>query len=217
MPVPGKDVTLTIDIVLQEYAEKLLKGKRGSIVAIEPETGEILAIVSAPFYDANSLTGTRRGIVYDSLNTHPWKPLYNRALRGTYRPRLLLEGNVVELDTYTFNRSAMTSARIKIPPAPWLIVEGLFALYNADVRNLIDITAFIDASVETRLERRKHRDLTVRGYTPEEVQYQWDNHVRPSDIKFIEPWKSKCDVVIDNENNWELGLMKLIEIMELEK
>ena len=131
--------------------------------------------------------------------------------------RLLLEGNVVELDTYTFNRSAMTSARIKIPPAPWLIVEGLFALYNADVRNLIDITAFIDASVETRLERRKHRDLTVRGYTPDEVQYQWDNHVRPSDIKFIEPWRSKCDVVIDNENNWELGLMKLIGIMELEK
>ena len=86
MPVPGKDVTLTIDIELQEYAEKLLKGKRGSVVAIEPETGEILAIVSAPFYDANSLTGTRRGIVYDSLNTHPWKPLYNRALRGTYRP-----------------------------------------------------------------------------------------------------------------------------------
>jgi len=131
--------------------------------------------------------------------------------------RLLLEGNVVELDTYTFNRSAMTSTRIKIHPAPWLIVEGLFALFNDDVRNLIDITAFIDASVETRLERRKHRDLTVRGYTPEEVQYQWDNHVRPSDIKFIEPWKSKCDVVIDNENNWELGLMKLIEIMELEK
>ncbi len=131
--------------------------------------------------------------------------------------RLLLEGNVVELDTYTFNRSAMTSARIKIHPAPWLIVEGLFALFNDGVRNLIDITAFIDASVETRLERRKHRDLTVRGYTPEEVQYQWDNHVRPSDIKFIEPWKSKCDVVIDNENNWELGLMKLIENMELEK
>ena len=71
MPVPGKDVTLTIDIELQKYAEKLLKGKRGSIVAIEPETGEILAIVSAPFYDGNSLTGTRRGIVYDSFKYSP--------------------------------------------------------------------------------------------------------------------------------------------------
>ena len=131
--------------------------------------------------------------------------------------RLLLDGEVVELDTYTYNRSAMKSERIKIKPATWLIVEGLFALYNEDVRNLTDITAFIDASVETRLERRKHRDLTIRGYAPEEIQYQWDNHVRPSDIKFIEPWKSKCDVVIDNENSWEMGLSKLVEMMELVK
>jgi uridine kinase len=131
--------------------------------------------------------------------------------------RLLLEGKVVELNTYTFNRLAMTSDRIKVHPAPWLIVEGLFALYNEDIRAMIDITVFIDVSVETRLDRRKHRDLTIRGYTPEEVQYQWDNHVRPSDIKFIEPWKSKCDVVINNENNWEIGLMKLIEKMELVK
>ena len=131
--------------------------------------------------------------------------------------KLLLDGEVVELDTYPYNRSAMKSERIKIKPATWLIVEGLFALYNEDVRNLTDITAFIDASVETRLERRKHRDLTIRGYDPEEIQYQWDNHVRPSDIKFIEPWKSKCDVVIDNENSWEMGLSKLVEMMELVK
>ena len=86
MPIPGEDVTLTIDLELQKYAEKLLRGKRGSVVAIEPETGEILAMVSSPFYSGNSLTGKRRGAVYDSLRRHSWKPLYNRALRGTYRP-----------------------------------------------------------------------------------------------------------------------------------
>jgi penicillin-binding protein 2 len=86
MPKTGKDITLTIDLALQRYAEKLLKGKRGSVVAIQPQTGEILAIVSAPFYNSDDLTGTRRGLVYDSLNHHPHKPLYNRALRGTYRP-----------------------------------------------------------------------------------------------------------------------------------
>jgi len=80
---------------------------------------------------------------------------------------------------------------------------------------MIDIKAFIDASVDTRLERRKHRDLTVRGYAPDEIQYQWDNHVRPSELKFIEPWKSKCDIVIDNENNWKIGLTQLVEMMEL--
>ena len=47
-----------------------MKGKRGSVVAIEPSTGEILAIVSSPFYNADDLTGSRRGVVYDSLRTH---------------------------------------------------------------------------------------------------------------------------------------------------
>ncbi|HIN41842.1 MAG TPA: uridine kinase [Flavobacteriales bacterium] len=126
----------------------------------------------------------------------------------------LKSGEIVELDTYTYNRSAMTSERIKVEPAKWLVVEGLFALYDDTVREMIDISAFIDASVETRLERRKHRDLTIRGYSPDEVQYQWDNHVRPADIKFIEPWKGKCDVVINNEEHWEHGLRELIYKME---
>jgi len=86
MPVSGSDITLTLDLELQRLAEKLLDGKRGSVVAIEPSTGEVLALVSAPFYDGNALTGSKRGMVYDSLRTHPHKPLYNRALRGTYRP-----------------------------------------------------------------------------------------------------------------------------------
>lgn len=86
MPVSGSDITLTIDLELQRFAEKLMEGKRGSVVAIEPNTGEILAIVSSPFYNSDDLTGSRRGEVYDSLRTHPHKPLYNRALRGTYRP-----------------------------------------------------------------------------------------------------------------------------------
>tara|TARA_B100000767_G_C19734033_1_gene523054 strand:+ start:1079 stop:1681 length:603 start_codon:yes stop_codon:yes gene_type:complete len=129
--------------------------------------------------------------------------------------RSLMAGNVVELDTYTYNKSAMISERIQIKPAPWLILEGIFTLHHEDVRAMIDIKAFIDASVATRLERRKHRDLTVRGYAPEEIQYQWDNHVRPSELKFIEPWKSKCDIVIDNENNWKIGLTQLVEMMAL--
>jgi penicillin-binding protein 2 len=86
MPVSGSDLTLTFDLELQRLAEQLLDGKRGSVVAIEPSTGEILALVSAPYYDGNALTGSRRGEIYDSLRTHPHKPLYNRALRGTYRP-----------------------------------------------------------------------------------------------------------------------------------
>ncbi|MAU76218.1 MAG: uridine kinase [Crocinitomicaceae bacterium] len=129
--------------------------------------------------------------------------------------RSLMSGNIVELDTYTYNKSAMSSERIQIKPAPWLILEGIFTLYHKEVREMVDIKAFIDASVATRLERRKHRDHTVRGYAPDEIQYQWDNHVRPSELKFIDPWKSKCDIVIDNENNWKRGLTQLVEMMAL--
>ena len=86
LPEAGDDVTLTIDAELQRYAEELMVGKRGAVVALEPATGEILAFVSAPSYDGNLLTGTSRGAAYDSLAKHPWKPLYNRAVRGAYRP-----------------------------------------------------------------------------------------------------------------------------------
>jgi penicillin-binding protein 2 len=86
LAIAGANLTLTLDADLQRYAELLMQGKRGSVVAIEPATGEILCLVSAPTYDPDLLVGPRRGEQYDSLLKHPWKPLYNRALRGTYRP-----------------------------------------------------------------------------------------------------------------------------------
>ena len=101
-----------------------------------------------------------------------------------------------------------------IEPKEWLIVEGLFVLHSPEVRAYVDVTAYLDASPETRLERRKKRDLEVRGYSHEEVQYKWENHVRPADISYIEPWKEKCDVVIDNEHDWAEGLSELIRLMK---
>ena len=138
--------------------------------------------------------------------------IYDNLVRDIYT---LQSGQTVEIDTYTFNRDMMKSECVKITPSPWLIVEGLFALHDERVREIIDIKVFISASVETRLKRRKYRDLTIRGYNNREVQYQWDNHVRPSDIEFIQPWKEKCDVVIDNEDNWQEGVANLIRKMDL--
>jgi penicillin-binding protein 2 len=84
---PGYDVTSTIDIELQQYGEQLMRGKRGSIVAIEPGTGEILALVSNPGYDPNLLVGRERSANYsklyaDSIN----KPLFDRGLLAEYPP-----------------------------------------------------------------------------------------------------------------------------------
>lgn len=86
LPVPGKDIYLGLDAQLQAYGEQLMQGKTGSIVAIEPQTGQILAFVSSPSYDPNLLVGRVRGANYNALLNDPMKPLINRAISGTYPP-----------------------------------------------------------------------------------------------------------------------------------
>lgn len=85
-PVSGSDLTLSIDVDLQAYGEQLMHNKVGSIVMIEPKTGEILCMVSAPTYDPAMLTGKEFGANYLSLENDPYKPLINRAIAGTYPP-----------------------------------------------------------------------------------------------------------------------------------
>lgn len=85
-PVPGKDITLSIDMDLQQLAERLLRGKLGAIVAIEPNTGEILCMASSPTYDPRSMVGRERGKNHLLLSKDPMKPLLNRAIMGTYPP-----------------------------------------------------------------------------------------------------------------------------------
>jgi penicillin-binding protein 2 len=87
IPMAGRDLISTLDIELQTYGEELMKGKVGSIVAIEPATGEILAFVSSPSYDPNLLTGWGRGNNYKKLlDDSIGKPLINRPLAGEYPP-----------------------------------------------------------------------------------------------------------------------------------
>lgn len=85
-PVPGKDLTLSLDIKLQALGERLLEGKIGSIVAIEPSTGEVLCMVSSPTYDPRTVTGRKRGKMHAMLSRNPWKPLLNRSIMGMYPP-----------------------------------------------------------------------------------------------------------------------------------
>ncbi len=83
---PGRDLVLTIDLDLQTYAEKLINGKIGSVVAIEPSTGEILTLVSSPSYDPDILTGKDFSKNYQTLEQDTLKPLFNRPLMAMYPP-----------------------------------------------------------------------------------------------------------------------------------
>ncbi|MDE7508940.1 MAG: penicillin-binding protein 2, partial [Muribaculaceae bacterium] len=85
-PISGQNLTLSIDMDLQEYGERLMAGKIGAIVAIEPKTGEVLCLVTSPNYDPSLLVGKQRGRNYAELVRNPYKPLYDRAIQGAYPP-----------------------------------------------------------------------------------------------------------------------------------
>jgi penicillin-binding protein 2 len=107
-PVSGRDLTLSLDIKLQQYAESLMVNKRGAVVAIEPKTGEILCMVSSPGYDPSLLVGRERGKNYFKLVKDDSKPLFDRALMAAYPPGstfkptqglILLEEGIINLST----------------------------------------------------------------------------------------------------------------------
>ncbi|HOO08808.1 MAG TPA: penicillin-binding protein 2 [Cyclobacteriaceae bacterium] len=86
LSIPGMDLVSSIDIDLQQYGERLMKGKSGSIVAIEPATGEILSLVSGPSYDPNLLTGRNYSSNFVLISNDTLKPLFTRPLMAQYRP-----------------------------------------------------------------------------------------------------------------------------------
>ncbi len=85
-PVPGNNLTLTLDTKLQEMAEKAFGERRGALVAIEPSTGGILALVSTPTFDPNLFVDGIRSEDWEQLNNSPDRPMVNRALNGAYPP-----------------------------------------------------------------------------------------------------------------------------------
>jgi penicillin-binding protein 2 len=86
LPIAGKDLVLGLDADLQAYGEALMNGKTGSIVAIEPSSGEILSLITSPSFDPNLLVGRVRGQNYKALQQDSLKPLINRAISGSYPP-----------------------------------------------------------------------------------------------------------------------------------
>ena len=145
LPERGHDVQLTIDAVLQKYGEELMIHKRGGIVAIEPESGEILALVTAPSYDPSLLVGRDRSknftkLWYDTIS----KPLYDRVLMGEYPPGspfktltalIGLHENVVDtLDTfacYHGYRYGNRTLGCHSHPSPLAMVGGIANSCNA--------------------------------------------------------------------------------------
>ncbi|MEX0606859.1 MAG: penicillin-binding transpeptidase domain-containing protein, partial [Halofilum sp. (in: g-proteobacteria)] len=112
-PVPGQDVRLTIDLEYQRLAEELLGDRDGAVVAIDPDNGELLAMMSAPGFDPNLFTRGISGSEYGALRDSPRRPLFNRAIRGQYPPGSTIKPVIAlnGLDTGTQDRGDHINCR----------------------------------------------------------------------------------------------------------
>ena len=146
LPVKGKDLQLSLDADLQTYGEKLMENKRGGIIAIEPATGELLALVTAPNFDPNLLVGRKRSpnftkLYYDTIA----KPLYDRSLLAEYPPGspfktinalIALEEGVIEVDDkfgcnhgYKYGRGRKMGCHAH--PSPVNLTDGIAVSCNS--------------------------------------------------------------------------------------
>ncbi len=171
--IPGEDLTITIDMKLQAYAEKLMINKIGSVVAIDPSTGEILSMVTSPGFDPNMLVGRDRSKNYNLLNEDPAKPLFDRALQGQYPPGStfklinaligLQEGVISTNTSFKCNNGWYFSPKLKV---------GCHAHQSPlDLRNAIAQSCNAYFCYEYRRILEKSNDI--------ELDYQtWYDHVR---------------------------------------
>ncbi|MBN2481490.1 MAG: penicillin-binding protein 2 [Bacteroidales bacterium] len=153
--VVGRDLECTIDAELQEYGEKLMKTYKGSIVAIEPSTGEILTLISAPTYEPSLLVGRTRTENYIKLEKDTLEPLFNRALMANYPPGStfkpvhaligLQEGVISRNSTFSCTQGFYArgvSVGCHVHKSPLNLIEGIQNSCNAYFcnvfRNIID-------------------------------------------------------------------------------
>jgi len=121
----------------------------------------------------------------------------------------LKTGQSVEREEYTFNNDKVTPKMLLFKPAPIVIVEGIFIYHYNGVRDALDIKVFIEADHDIKLNRRIQRDSVERNYPESDVRYRFKHHVTPSYQQYVAPYKSICDIVINNNVNYKTGLAML--------
>ena len=136
----------------------------------------------------------RRKTNYDHPQAFDW-PLMVQHVQA------LLRGESIEMPTYDFAKDNRASQTITVKPAPVIVIEGLFALFDADLRAMMSLKIFVDTAADVRFIRRLQRDMAERGRSAESVINQYMDTVRPMHKQFIEPTKRHADVILPHGAN----------------
>lgn len=125
--------------------------------------------------------------------------------------KCLAQGEAVYRKEYAYEKPGAEQRWMEIRPARVILVEGLFLLQHQALRERFDLKVYVEASEQVQLQRRIGRDRRERGYTREEVMYQWEHHVLPACREHLLPYRHACDLQIVNELDYGRGLRVLLD------
>ena len=167
---------------------------RQVLASIGPEMAAVL-IQDDYYCDQTHLSPEeRRKTNYDHPDAFDW-PLMVQHVQALRR------GEAIEMPTYDFSQDNRSSKTVTVKPAPVIVIEGLFALFDADLRKMMSLKIFVDTAADVRFIRRLQRDISERGRSTESVINQYLETVRPMHKQFIEPTKRNADVILPHGAN----------------
>lgn len=164
---------------------------------VESLNGEHVAVIPQDSYynDTSELTmEERRMINFDHPDAFDWKLLIEQI-------GLLKQGIAIEQPTYSYLICNRLPDTVHVDPQPVIIVEGIMALANEELRSLMDIKIFVDADADDRLIRVIQRDIIERGRTAEMVIDRYQKVLKPMHLEFIEPTKRYADLIVPQGGN----------------
>lgn len=136
----------------------------------------------------------RRKVNYDHPDAFDWPLMVEHVQK-------LRAGESIEMPVYDFAQDNRTTQTITVKPAPVIVIEGLFALYDADLRKQMSLKIFVDTAADVRFIRRLQRDIAERGRSTDSVINQYLETVRPMYKQFIEPTKRHAHVILPHGDN----------------
>jgi uridine kinase len=163
---------------------------------------ERVAVIALDSYYKNQIELTREErakVNYDHPDAFDWDLMRSHV-------ESLIAGKSIAVPIYDFATFSRSNETQTLRPAPILVVEGILVLWDAPLRNMMDLKVFVDADADVRFIRRLERDVRERGRTRESVIAQYLETVRPSHLSFIEPSKRYADVIIPHGGRNEPAL-----------
>ncbi len=174
--------------------------------ALPTNSCSVLAMDSY-YHDLSHLPEPERATVnFDHPDAWEWPLLRSHIMS-------LTKDRAVEVPEYDFTHHARTGRCTRVEARPYLVLEGLFALRDASIRNRCAVRAFVDATKKAALERRVTRDARERGRTPQSVVAQFGSHVLPMHDLHILPTRQYATIILDGADPPEHSARRILELL----